>query len=114
MGCYSGGPTIGLFQLQGDLETEQNLQEYVHWPRVVDKSWGALCENMQSRSAPADVSYSSDCSHAVSGNFKIHTDEAGKESPCPHTKAFLAGLLSRKYLRLHWHRMLVHGVNATW
>ncbi|CAE7239959.1 Dhx34 [Symbiodinium sp. CCMP2592] len=32
-----------------------NIQEYVHWPRVVDKSWGALCENMQSRSAPADV-----------------------------------------------------------
>ncbi|CAE7756735.1 unnamed protein product [Symbiodinium microadriaticum] len=34
-----------------------NIQEYVHWPRVVDRSWGALCENMQSRSAPADVSW---------------------------------------------------------
>ncbi|CAE7586934.1 unnamed protein product, partial [Symbiodinium sp. KB8] len=32
-----------------------NIQEYVHWPRVVDRSWGALCENMQSRSADWEV-----------------------------------------------------------
>ncbi|CAE7230194.1 unnamed protein product, partial [Symbiodinium sp. CCMP2456] len=32
-----------------------NIQEYAHWPRVVDKSWGALCENMQRRSADWEV-----------------------------------------------------------
>ena len=51
---------------------------------MVDRSWGALCENMQSRSAPADVSWRSDCSHIVSGKvFAIIKSDAGKESSFP-------------------------------